>query len=104
VTLDDDPPDWLDDESSIAIPIEDSLDLHTFAPQEVKGVVEEYLFQCHQKGLWEIRVIHGRGHGVQRNIVRGVLARSLWVVAFKDASPDAGGWGVTIVKLLAKQT
>jgi DNA-nicking Smr family endonuclease len=95
----DDHSDPFEGETPIVIPIEDSLDLHTFAPREVKQVVEEYLFQCHQKRLREVRIIHGRGHGVQRDIVRGVLARSPWVVAFKDASPDAGGWGATIVQL-----
>jgi DNA-nicking Smr family endonuclease len=103
MTLDDDPPDWLDSKSPIVIPIEDSLDLHPFAPQEVKGVVEEYLFQCHQKGFREVRLIHGRGQGVQRNLVRTLLRRSPLVAEFKDAPLDAGGWGATVVRLVTQR-
>jgi len=97
-----DDPTAPDDEAPFVIPIEDSLDLHTFAPREVSAVVEEYLFQCHQKAFREVRIIHGRGQGVQRKMVRAVLERSPWVVGFKDAPIDAGGWGATVVELLTQ--
>ena len=95
----DDDPATADSETPFVVPIEDSLDLHTFAPRDVSAVVEEYLFQCHRKGFQEVRIIHGRGQGVQRNMVRAVLKRSPWVVGFKDASLEAGGWGATVVEL-----
>jgi DNA-nicking Smr family endonuclease len=91
-----------DDEAPFVVPIEDSLDLHTFAPREVSAVVEEYLLQCHRKGFHEVRIIHGRGQGVQRNMVRAVLKRSPWVVGFKDAPLEAGGWGATVVQLVTQ--
>jgi DNA-nicking Smr family endonuclease len=83
----------------IAIPIEDVLDLHTVPPRDVKAVVEEYLVEANRLGLKALRIIHGRGTGVQREIVRGVLARTPSVLAFGDAPPDAGGWGATTLTL-----
>ena len=91
-----------DDDTPFVIPIEDSLDLHTFAPREIRAVVEEYLFQCHLKGFREIRIIHGRGQGVQRAIVRTVLEASPLVIGFRDAPAEAGGWGATMVQLAGK--
>jgi len=86
----------------VALPIEDSLDLHTFSPREIKPLVEEYLYQCQQHGFREVRIIHGRGTGTQRNIVRSLLARNSSVSEFKDAPPESGGWGATIVWLKPK--
>ena len=83
----------------IAIPIEDVLDLHTVPPRDVKAVVEEYLVEANRLGLKALRIIHGRGTGVQREIVRGVLARTPSVLAYGDAPPEAGGWGATTVTL-----
>ena len=71
------------------VPIEDSIDLHTFQPREVPDVVEEYLYQALAKGFREVRIIHGRGVGVQREIVRGILAKHPQVKSFHDA-PDRG--------------
>lgn len=83
----------------IVLPIEDSIDLHAFRLKDVPGVVEEYLEQCRQAGLKEVRIIHGRGTGVQRNIVRSILQKHPLVLSFQDAPPEAGGWGATIVGL-----
>jgi DNA-nicking Smr family endonuclease len=83
----------------IVLPIEDSIDLHAFRPKDVASVVEEYLEQCRQAGLNEVRIIHGRGTGVQRSIVRSILERHSLVLSFHDASPEAGGWGATVVAL-----
>jgi dsDNA-specific endonuclease/ATPase MutS2 len=79
----------------IEIPIEDTIDLHTFQPQEIKGVVEEYLFQAARKRFFQVRIIHGRGIGVQREIVHRILSRHTDVLSFSDA-PDRGA---TIVHL-----
>ncbi len=83
----------------VAIPLEDSIDLHAFQPKDIPSVVEEYLEQCIQAGLSEVRIIHGRGAGVQRDIVRSVLEKHERVVSFQDAPPQAGGWGATLVVL-----
>jgi DNA-nicking Smr family endonuclease len=88
----------LDDEP-VHVPIEDALDLHSFGPRDVASVVEEYLKAAHERGFREVRIIHGRGIGVQRSIVRAVLSRHLLVVSFADAPPERGGWGATTVRL-----
>jgi dsDNA-specific endonuclease/ATPase MutS2 len=86
----------------VVVPIEDSLDLHGFAPREIQAVVEEYLFQCRSKGFRQVRIIHGRGRGIQRSLVREVLKASVFVLSFRDAGPEAGGWGATVVELISK--
>ena len=83
----------------IRIPITDVFDLHTVPPRDVKAVVEEYLQEASRLGLKALRIIHGRGIGVQREMVRSILARTEFVVEFHDASAEAGGWGATIVTL-----
>jgi len=83
----------------VVVPIEDHLDLHPFQPSDIPGVVEEYLEQCKQAGLTEVRLIHGKGKGVQRNIVRSILSQHPAVSSFHDGSPEAGGWGATMVTL-----
>lgn len=84
----------------VTLEITDVIDLHTIHPKDVKRVVEEYLEQVHQAGFASVRIIHGKGIGVQREIVRTVLARTSFVESWTDAPPDAGGLGATIVKLL----
>jgi DNA-nicking Smr family endonuclease len=88
----------------VALPIEDSLDLHTFSPKEIKPLVEEYLYQCQQREFREVRIVHGRGTGTQRNIVRSLLAKNPSVAEFKDAPPQSGGWGATMVILKPKES
>ncbi len=83
----------------ISIKIRDVIDLHTIAPRDVKRVVEEYLCEAQRAGFPVVRIIHGKGAGVQREIVRGVLARMSFVRGWTDAPPEAGGWGATIVRL-----
>ena len=87
------------DDEPVPIPIGDSIDLHTFEARDVASVVEEYLRAAHERGFREVRIIHGRGIGVQRSIVRAVLSRHLLVVSFTDAPPEHGGWGATVVRL-----
>ena len=83
----------------VRIPITDVFDLHSVPPRDVAVVVEEYLIEANRLGLKVLRIIHGRGIGVQREIVRSVLARTESVIHFSDAPPEAGGWGATIVQL-----
>ena len=87
----------------IVLPIEDSIDLHAFHPKDIPSVVEEYLEQCGQAGLMEVLIIHGRGTGVQRNIVRSILQKQPRVLSFQDAPAEAGGWGATVVVLGEKR-
>ncbi len=81
------------------IPIHDVFDLHTVPPRDVEGVVEEYLLEAQKLNLKALRIIHGRGIGVQRETVRRVLARTPFVIAYSDAPLEAGGWGATVVTL-----
>jgi DNA-nicking Smr family endonuclease len=83
----------------VVLPLEDVLDLHAFAPQEVHSVIEEYLVECCAAGLLIVRLIHGKGRGVQRESIRALLTRLPYVRAFQDAPPAAGGWGATLVAL-----
>ena len=88
-----------DDEPPVHVPIEDWLDLHSFAPRDVPSVVEEYLIEARARGFTEVRLIHGRGIGVQRAIVQSLLARHPLVVGYADAPEERGGWGATLVRL-----
>jgi len=92
-----------EDDAPVPIPIEDALDLHAFAPRDVASVVAEYLDAAVVRGLREVRLIHGRGTGTQRQIVRGVLARHPRVAGFTDAPPERGGWGATVVRLTSDE-
>jgi dsDNA-specific endonuclease/ATPase MutS2 len=83
----------------VRIPITDVFDLHTIPPGDVKAVVEEYLLEARRLGFKAPRIIHGRGIGTQREMVRAVLARTGFVADFRDAPAEAGGWGATIVTL-----
>ena len=83
----------------VVLPLEDFIDLHPFPPKDIPSVVEEYLEQCRQAGLKEVRIIHGRGTGVQRNIVRSILQKHPLVLSFQDAPAEGGGWGATVVVL-----
>jgi dsDNA-specific endonuclease/ATPase MutS2 len=87
------------EEEPVRIPITDVFDLHSVPPRDVRPIVEEYLEEAHRLGLKALRIIHGRGIGVQREIVRSVLARTAFVDSFSDAPAEAGGWGATIVTL-----
>ena len=83
----------------VEIEITDVFDLHTIRPRDVKPVVEEYLRLAHEKGFKVVRIIHGKGIGVQRETVRSILARTDFVLDWTDAPPQAGGLGATIVRL-----
>jgi dsDNA-specific endonuclease/ATPase MutS2 len=87
------------EDEPVRIPITDIFDLHTVPPRDIQPVVEEYLAEAHRLGFQALRIIHGRGIGVQREIVRAVLARTDFVADFRDAPAEAGGWGATVVTL-----
>jgi len=86
----------------IEIEITDVFDLHTINPRDVKAVVEEYLEQAYHHGFASVRIIHGKGIGVQREMVRSILTRTSFVVDWTDAPPGAGGLGATIVRLKSR--
>lgn len=88
-----------DDNEPIVVPIEDAIDLHAFAPREVLAAVEAYLEAAVEAGFVEVRLIHGRGTGFQRDRVRTLLERHPDVASFADAPPGRGGWGATVVRL-----
>ncbi|NJL28652.1 MAG: Smr/MutS family protein [Thermoanaerobaculia bacterium] len=100
-----DKPEAFDDEGDddfpgeVAFEITDVLDLHSFPPSQVKALVGDYLDLAHERGLREVRIIHGKGVGVQREMVRALLARDPRVEAFGDPPAEAGGWGATWVRM-----
>jgi DNA-nicking Smr family endonuclease len=89
----------VEDDDAVELPISGELDLHAFAPRDIPGVVADYLDACAERGILEVRLVHGRGRGVQRAVVRRVLAGRGDVVAVRDAPPGSGGWGATLVTL-----
>jgi len=83
----------------VRIPIEDVLDLHTFRPQDIADLLEDYFDECIKAGIFSVRVIHGKGKGIQKRQVRRILQKDPAVKSFKDAPPEAGGGGATLVEL-----
>jgi hypothetical protein len=84
---------------AVAVQVTDVLDLHSFRPEDVPAVVAEYLVEARRAGLVDVRIVHGRGRGVQRAVVRRLLADAPGVAAFAEAAPARGGWGATLVRL-----
>jgi DNA-nicking Smr family endonuclease len=87
------------EDEPVEIPIEDTLDLHPFRPREIRDVVREYLHEAQARGFRQVRLIHGRGTGVQRANVQSLLATLELVEAYHDADASGGGWGATVVVL-----
>jgi len=87
------------DPEPIELPIDGTLDLHTFQPREVKELVIDYLAACQKRGILQVRIIHGKGTGTLRRTVHAVLARLPQVVSFRSGEEDAGSWGATICLL-----
>jgi len=91
-----------DEEEPVEIPITGELDLHAFAPRDVPDVVRDYLDACRDRGILLVRIVHGRGKGVQRAVVQRLLRDLSHVTSFEDAPPGSGGWGATLVRLKEK--
>jgi dsDNA-specific endonuclease/ATPase MutS2 len=85
----------------VRLEIRDVIDLHTIPPRQINAVVEEYLNEAHARGFRYVRIIHGKGIGVQREAVRRILDRSPFVLSYEDAPPEAGGLGATLATLQA---
>lgn len=86
----------------IEIPIDGVLDLHTFNPKELPALISDYLEACQEKKIYTVRIIHGKGRGIQKTRVKSLLARHPLVTATADAPPEAGGWGATVVAIRPK--
>ena len=87
------------EDDPVEIPITDTLDLHPFRPNEVRDAAREYLIEAHARGFTQVRLIHGRGIGVQREGIRKMLSSLDFVTDFHDAHASGGGWGSTVVLL-----
>jgi dsDNA-specific endonuclease/ATPase MutS2 len=87
----------------VVLEFRDVLDLHSIPPKQVRAVVEDYLEEAYRRGFRFLRIIHGKGIGVQREIIRSILSSKSYVVDFQDAPMEAGGWGATIVTLDVKR-
>jgi DNA-nicking Smr family endonuclease len=83
----------------VEIPIEDVLDLHLFSPRDLPDLLTDYLAACRAKGLFSVRIIHGKGQGIQKARLQSLLKRHPAVAGFRDAPAEAGGWGATLVEL-----
>ena len=89
--------------SPIKLEITDILDLHSFAPRDVAEVVKTYLEAARAKGFTTVRIIHGKGMGTQRAIVRAALDKAGFVASYQEAPAEAGGWGATVVWFSAQE-
>jgi len=89
----------MDDPGPVEIPINGTLDLHTFHPREVKELVPDYLEECRRRGILSVRIVHGKGKGVLRKKVHSVLKKLDYVVEFKPGDVGSGTWGATLVTL-----
>ena len=88
-----------DSDNPVIVPIDGILDLHTFNPRQLPSLIDEYLQVCREKGIFDVRIIHGKGKGIQKARVHSLLAKNPLVRAFGAAPEDSGGWGATWVKL-----
>jgi DNA-nicking Smr family endonuclease len=92
----------MDEDGPIELPIDGVLDLHTFQPREVKDLVLDYLAGCQERGILQVRIIHGKGIGNLRRTVHALLAKHPQVIEYSLDHPQFGGWGATIVTLRPK--
>ena len=84
------------------MPIEDILDLHTFKPKDLPDLLVDYFEACIDEGIYSVRIVHGKGQGILKKRVQGLLKKNLMVKSFQDAPSEAGGWGATLVELKSK--
>jgi dsDNA-specific endonuclease/ATPase MutS2 len=88
-----------DELSPVELPIDGILDLHAFAPSDAKELVTHYLEECRARGIFEVRIIHGKGTGAMRETVHALLAKLPSVTSYRLAGEDEGGWGATLASL-----
>lgn len=93
----------MDEHESVELPIDGTLDLHTFQPRDVKELVPHYLSACRERGILQVRIIHGKGMGALRETVHSILEKLPEVASFRLAGEDGGGWGATIVTLRPRE-
>ena len=86
----------------VKIPIEDILDLHTFRPKDLPDLLVDYFEACIDEGIYSVRIVHGKGRGILKKRVQGLLKKNSLVKSFQDAPAEAGGWGATLVELKSK--
>lgn len=86
----------------VKMPIEDILDLHTFKPKDIPDLLVDYFEACINEGIYSVRIVHGKGRGILKKRVHGLLKKNLMVKSFQDAPSEAGGWGATLVELKSK--
>ena len=86
-------------EQSMELPIDGTLDLHTFRPKEIKQLIPDYIDACREKGIFQLRIIHGKGKGVLRTIVRSALDKHPAVISYRHEPGSGGSWGATVVDL-----
>ncbi len=86
----------------VKIPIDDILDLHTFKPKDIPDLLVDYFEACINEGIYSVRIVHGKGRGILKKRVQGLLEKNLMVKSFQDAPPEAGGWGASLVELKSK--
>ncbi len=99
MTRDDDPSDPVDPNAPIEIVIDGVLDLHAFSPKDLRTLIPDYIEECHKRGIFEVRIIHGKGTGALAKSVHALLGRSPLVETWRTAEVGAGGWGATLVDL-----
>lgn len=89
----------MSEDNPVEYPIDGTLDLHQFSPRETREVVSEYIEVCREQGIFTLRIVHGKGIGVQREIVRSLLKEHPRVKTFRQEGGSGGGWGATVVDL-----
>jgi DNA-nicking Smr family endonuclease len=95
--------DAVSDDGPLALPIDGTLDLHTFDPRDLPALLPDYLEACRAAGILEVRIVHGKGTGTLRRTVQALLERHPDVLEFHTADEAAGGWGATLVRLRAAE-
>lgn len=92
-----------DEADGLALPIDGTLDLHTFLPREVGTLIPDYLGECRKLGILQVRIVHGKGQGILQRRVHAILGREPCVLSFRLADASGGGWGATLVQLRPSQ-